>query len=146
MPGGGDHGCFGGLTHLPQRRPADQLEHAVPIDQQLHLAGGEAFADGTLPRRVRDQFNGALWRFRTGYGWRDVPERYGPWSTVCSRFNAWVKVGVCEALMNALIAEAATRGRVGLELISVDSRVVRAHHESSGLAIAEVVKLARSAR
>ncbi|MFH9665815.1 hypothetical protein ACH4LQ_11155 [Streptomyces globisporus] len=41
-----------------------------------------------------------------------------------------------EALMDALIAEAAARGRVGLELVSVDSTVVRAHHESSGLAIA----------
>ncbi|WP_374463213.1 transposase [Microtetraspora sp. AC03309] len=39
-------------------------------------------ATGPLPRRVRDQFNGIWWRFRTGTGWRDVPERYGPWSTV----------------------------------------------------------------
>ncbi|SCK63240.1 hypothetical protein YUWDRAFT_06865 [Streptomyces sp. AmelKG-D3] len=38
--------------------------------------------------------------------------------------------------MDALIAEAAARGRVGLELVSVDSTVVRAHHDSSGLAIA----------
>ncbi|WP_428829919.1 transposase [Saccharothrix syringae] len=29
-----------------------------------------------------------VWRFRTGSGWRDVPERYGPWSTVYSRFSA----------------------------------------------------------
>ncbi|WP_211269033.1 transposase [Saccharothrix syringae] len=29
-----------------------------------------------------------MWRFRTGSGWRDVPERYGPWSTVYSRFSA----------------------------------------------------------
>lgn len=93
-------------------------------------------ATGPLPRRVRDQFNGILWRFRTGSGWRDVPERYGPWSTVYSRFNAWVKAGVFQALMDALIAEAASRGQVGLELVSVDSTIVRAHHESAGLAIA----------
>ncbi|QFZ23513.1 hypothetical protein EKG83_44155 [Saccharothrix syringae] len=24
---------------------------------------------GPLPRRVREQFNGILWRFRTGSGW-----------------------------------------------------------------------------
>lgn len=93
-------------------------------------------ATGPLPRRVRDQFNGVLWRFRTGGGWRDVPERYGPWSTVYSRFNAWSKVGVFQGLMDGLIAEAAARGRVGLELVSVDSTIVRAHHESAGLAIA----------
>ncbi|GAA2698647.1 hypothetical protein GCM10010428_81420 [Actinosynnema pretiosum subsp. pretiosum] len=93
-------------------------------------------ATGPLPRRVRDQFNGILWRFRTGSGWRDVPERYGPWSTVYSRFNVWAKAGVFQTLLEALIAEAAARGQVDLELVSVDSTIVRAHHESAGLAIA----------
>ena len=93
-------------------------------------------ATGPLPRRVRDHFNGVLWRFRTGSGWRDVPERYGPWSTVYSRFNGWARAGVFQGLMGALIAEAAGRGLVGLELVSVDSTVVRAHQDSSGLAVA----------
>jgi transposase len=93
-------------------------------------------ATGPLPRRVREQLNGILWRFRTGSGWRDVPERYGPWSTLYSRFNAWAKAGVFQTLMEALIAEAASRGHVELELVSVDSTIVRAHHESAGLAIA----------
>jgi transposase len=92
-------------------------------------------ATGPLPRRTRDQFNGVLWRFRTGSGWREVPERYGAWSTVYSRFRAWVLAGVFQQLMDGLIAEAASRGQVGLELVSVDSTVVRAHHESSGLAV-----------
>ncbi|GAA2679538.1 Transposase [Actinosynnema pretiosum] len=93
-------------------------------------------ATGPLPRGVRERFNGILWRFRTGSGWRDVPERYGPWSTVYSRFNAWARAGVFQTLMEALIAEAAARGEVGLELVSVDSTIVRAHHESAGLAVA----------
>ncbi|WP_046509094.1 IS5 family transposase [Streptomyces odonnellii] len=93
-------------------------------------------ATGPLPRRVRDQLNGVLWRFRTGSGWRDVPERYGPWSTVYSRFNGWARAGVFQGLMDALIAEAAARGQVGLELVSVDSTIVRAHQESAGLAVA----------
>jgi transposase len=93
-------------------------------------------ATGPLPRRVRAQFNGVLWRFRTGSGWRDVPDRYGPWSTIYSRFSTWAKAGVFQDLMDALIAEAARRGQVGLELVSVDSTIVRAHHESAGLAVA----------
>ena len=93
-------------------------------------------ATGPLPRRVRDQFNGVIWRFRTGSDWRDVPERYGPWSTVYSRFSSWAKAGVFQGLMDALIAEAAGRGLVGLELVSVDSTVVRAHQDSAGLAVA----------
>ncbi|MFJ8437359.1 transposase [Kitasatospora sp. NPDC094019] len=93
-------------------------------------------ATGPLPRRVRDHFNGVLWRFRTGSGWRDVPERYGAWSTVYARFRGWVASGFFQGLMDELIAEAATRGKVGLTLVSVDSTIVRAHHESSGLAVA----------
>lgn len=93
-------------------------------------------ATGPLPRRMRDQLNGILWRFRTGSGWRDVPERYGPWSTLYSRFSGWAKAGVFQELMDGLIAEAASRGQVGLELVSVDSTIVRAHQESSGLAVA----------
>ncbi len=38
--------------------------------------------------------------------------------------------------MDGLIAEAASRGRISLELVSVDSTIVRAHQESSGLAVA----------
>lgn len=47
-----------------------------------------------------------------------------------------VQGGVFQGLMDALIAEAASRGQVGLELVSVDSTIVRAHQESAGLAIA----------
>jgi hypothetical protein len=38
--------------------------------------------------------------------------------------------------MDALIAEAGARGLVGMQLVSVDSTVVRAHQESAGLAVA----------
>ncbi len=89
-------------------------------------------ATGPLPPRAREQFNGILWRFRTGSGRRDVPERYGPRSTVHSRCNAWAKAGVFQTLTDALIAEAASRGQVGLELVSLDSTIVRAHRERSG--------------
>lgn len=84
-----------------------------------------------------------MWRLRTGSGWRDVPERYGSWSTLYDRFNAWSKAGVFQALMDALIVEAASRGQVGLELVSVDSTIDRAHHESAGLAIAGETLLSR---
>ncbi|MFD4549506.1 transposase [Streptomyces sp. NPDC058466] len=82
--------------------------------------------------RMRERFNGILWRFRTGSGWRDVPERYESWSTLYDRFNAWSKAGVFQGLMDTLIAEAASRGQVGLELVSVDSTIVRAHVSRSG--------------
>jgi hypothetical protein len=54
---------------------------------------------------------------------------------VPSRFRAWALARVFENLMDGLIAEAASRGQVGLELVSVDSTIVRSHHESAGLAV-----------
>ncbi|NAS23156.1 hypothetical protein GT755_15825 [Herbidospora sp. NEAU-GS84] len=33
-------------------------------------------ATGPLPGRVGDQFNGILWRFRTGAGWRGARSRH----------------------------------------------------------------------
>jgi len=30
--------------------------------------------------------NGIFWILRTGAPWRDLPERYGSWKTVSSRF------------------------------------------------------------
>ena len=92
-------------------------------------------ATGPLPKPARAQLNGVLWRFRNGTGWRDVPERYGSWTGIYTRFRAWALAGVFQALMDGLIAQAASRGRVGLELVSVDSTIVRAHHESAGLAV-----------
>ena len=37
--------------------------------------------------RVDDRrvLNGILWRFRTGAPWRDIPERYGPRTTLYNR-------------------------------------------------------------
>ncbi len=51
-------------------------------------------ATGPLPRRVRDGFRrDPAGDSAPGAGWRDVPERYGPWSTVCSRFSGWARPG-----------------------------------------------------
>ncbi|PAK25898.1 hypothetical protein CJD44_13735 [Streptomyces sp. alain-838] len=33
--------------------------------------------------------SGIVWKFRTGTAWRDVPERYGSWATLHSRFCRW---------------------------------------------------------
>ena len=33
--------------------------------------------------------NAMLWLARSGVGWTDLPERYGPWKTVFSRFCKW---------------------------------------------------------
>ncbi len=88
---------------------------------------------GPYPERLRQQFEGVIWRFRTGGQWREVPKEFGAWSTVSNRFRQWRDAGVFEALMEGLIAEAAKRGEVDLSLVSVDSTTVRAHHDAAGM-------------
>ncbi|SNS86437.1 transposase [Actinomadura mexicana] len=85
---------------------------------------------------LRNQFNAVMWRFRTGSPWRDVPVTYGNWSTIYDRFRAWACQGVFENLMVAVIDEAAARGDVVLDLVSVDSSVCRAHHHAAGMRVA----------
>ncbi|MFE5829311.1 transposase [Streptomyces sp. NPDC056488] len=54
---------------------------------------------GLLPRassgrpRLDDRWvlNGIVWKLRTGSAWRDVPERYGSWRTLYTRFRRWAR-------------------------------------------------------
>jgi transposase len=91
-------------------------------------------AIGRLPRSLRAQFNGVVFHFRTGSQWRDLPERYGNWSTVYKRFCAWRDAGVFQDMMDGLIDRAAERGETDLALVAVDSATVRAHQHASGMA------------
>lgn len=99
-----------------------------------HLPIGEC---GPYPERLRQQFEGVIWRFRTGGQWREMPTEFGAWSTVHNRFRQWRDAGVFEALLEDLIAEAAKRGEVDLSLVSVDSTTARAHHDAAGMHLDE---------
>ncbi len=44
---------------------------------------------GRPPIDNRLIFNAILWLARSGSAWRDLPERFGSWKTVYSRFCKW---------------------------------------------------------
>ena len=44
-----------------------------------------------------------LFRARTGCAWRDLPERFGPWSTASTRFQTWTRNGWFEALRKGVL-------------------------------------------
>ncbi len=90
-------------------------------------------AFGPYPQRLRAQFAGVVWRFRTGAPWREMPGEFGAWPTVHNRFRQWRDAGVFAALLEGMIAEAAKRGAVDLSLVSVDSTTARAHHDAAGM-------------
>jgi transposase len=94
---------------------------------------------GPYPERLRQQFEGVIWRFKTGGQWREMPAEFGAWSTVHNRFRQWRDAGVFEALLEGLIAEAAKRGEIDLSLVSIDSTTARAHHDAAGMHLSEDV-------
>lgn len=51
---------------------------------------------------------GMLWVVRTGSSWRELPERYGPWSTVSSRYQRWCKEGIWTRILQVLLPHEAT--------------------------------------
>src|SRR4051794_19710441 len=64
---------------------------------------------------------GILWRLATGAAWRDLPERFGPWATVYSRFHRWQRAGVWDRVLAALQADADARGDLDWTLHLLDS-------------------------
>jgi transposase len=82
----------------------------------------------------RTVVNAILWIDRTGAPWRDLPERYGPWKTVYSRFQRWRRAGIWDRVFAALQAEADAAGAVDWEVHFVDGTTVRAHQHAAGAA------------
>ena len=90
------------------------------------LLPGQAGACGVTARDTRLFVEAVLWRLRCGTPWRDLPERFGAWSTVSVRFGRWKKKGVWDKVLASLQDE------TGLHELMVDSTVVRAHQHAAG--------------
>jgi transposase len=80
----------------------------------------------------RTILNGILWILRTGAPWRDLPERYGPWQTVASRFYRWQRAGIWQRIFDALKQQADAVGQLNWLLHFVDGTVIRAHQHAAG--------------
>jgi transposase len=76
--------------------------------------------------------NGIVWRERTGAPWRDLPERYGPWSTVYGRFWRWREGGIWDRIFAAVQQQADADGEVDWSVHFVDGSVIRAHQHAAG--------------
>ncbi len=46
---------------------------------------------------------GILWVVRTSSSWRELPERFGPWSTVSSHYQRWCKEGLWARILQVLL-------------------------------------------
>lgn len=82
----------------------------------------------------RTALNGMFWVLRSGAPWRDLPARYGPWSSVYDRFRRWRDRGLFGDLLDALTDAARTAGHdeVAAAFAALDGTVVRAHKSAAG--------------
>ena len=92
------------------------IEPLLPMDRR-----------GPKPQNNRQIINGMFYILRTGSPWRDLPERYGPYTTVYNRFNRWRKAGIWGTLMDAIVQAH------GGEVQMIDSSIVRVHQHASGV-------------
>jgi len=95
----------------------DRIEHLLP--------GTEEWV-GVTARDNRLFVEAVLYRYRSGIPWRDLPERFGPWKNVHTRFSRWAVSGVWERMFEQLAADADN------EYAMIDSTIVRAHQHSAG--------------
>ena len=103
--------------------------HALRNDQWdriKDLLPGRAGTVGVTAKDNRLFVEAVLYRYRTGVPWRDLPERFGDFRVVHTRFSRWAKSGVWERVFKHLAMDADN------EYAMIDATIVRAHQHSAG--------------
>ena len=67
------------------------LQRALPTGRQ-----------GPVRKTDRKVMNGIFFVLRTGTPWRDLPERYGPYSTCYNRYNRWSQAGTWRRILDRI--------------------------------------------
>lgn len=104
----------------------DQWSQLQPLLVPPHPGRGRPRHDHRLI------LDGILWRYRTGAPWRDLPEAFGKWQTVYSRFRLWQRDGTWVRVFHQLQRATDVRGAVDWDLHCIDATVIRAHQHAAG--------------
>ena len=89
------------------------------------LLPGKVGDPGRTANDNRRFVNAVLWVLRSGARWSDLPERYGKWKSVHTRFARWARKGVWELVFQALVADRRN------EYLMLDTTLVRAHQQAA---------------
>lgn len=95
-------------------------------DRIKHLLPGQRGQHGGVAEDNRRFINALLWIARTGSPWRDLPEHLGKWNTQHRRFSRWAEKGRLNLIADVLRDPE-------LDVLIMDSTVVRAHVSAAGL-------------
>ena len=87
---------------------------------------GRAGSEGRPAKDNRLFVEAVLYRYRAGIPWRDLPERFGDFRVVHTRFSRWAARGVWKMVFEHLARDADN------EYAMIDSTIVRAHQHSAG--------------
>ena len=98
----------------------NRLKDLLPPEKKPH--------GGRPGKSNREMLNAILYWLNTGVPWRDLPERFGPWQSVYSRYRAWTLAGVWETILSELIA----RDLVDETTLMLDSTTIKVHQHASG--------------
>ena len=91
-----------------------------------HLLPGKAGDVGVTAKDNRLFVEAVLYRYRAGIPWRDLPERFGDFRVVHTRFSRWARKGVWQQVFEVLCADSDN------EYQMIDATIVRAHQHSAG--------------
>lgn len=109
-------------------------------DRIKDLLPGRAGHVGVTARDNRLFVEAVLYRYRAGIPWRDLPEHFGDFRVVHTRFSRWARSGVWKRIFDELAADADN------EYAMLDSTIVRAHQHSAGAPKKRVSKPSGAAR
>ncbi|MGF6690581.1 transposase [Metapseudomonas resinovorans] len=70
--------------------------------------------------------NGIFWILCSGAAWRDLPERFGPWSTVYQRLRDWRDDGTFDRVLERLHVRLNQEGLIDMDTWIIDSTAERA--------------------
>ncbi|MEW2266070.1 IS5 family transposase [Streptomyces sp. NPDC047853] len=101
-------------------------------DQEWELLAPLIPRAATGRPRVEDRqvINGMVYKIQTGVSWRDLPERYGPWKTVYTRFRRYALDGVFTQALQQIQAHVDAAGDIDW-LVQIDSTIVRTHQHAA---------------
>src|SRR3974390_27871 len=103
--------------------------HPLRNDQWERIENLLPGREGTVGATAKDNrlfVEAVLYRYRAGIPWRDLPERFGDFRIVHTRFSRWSKTGVWARVFEHLAQDADN------EYAMIDATIVRAHQHSAG--------------
>ena len=98
----------------------NRIKHILPPERKP--------GKGRPAKDNRIMLNAMIYWLNTGVPWRDLPERFGSWKSVYTRFRRWSNQGVWQKLLVALIAD----DIVDDTTLMLDSTIIKVHQHGAG--------------